>query len=72
MPQDDPQDQPGLALDRRLPHLLEPALRPPSAQLTSTNHPDVTEGDAVRPGGSRRHPGTPGGTPRHPPELKRT
>jgi len=44
-------------MERRLHHLLEPALRPPRAQLTSANCPTDREGDAFRPGGSRRRPG---------------
>jgi hypothetical protein len=37
-PQADPQAQPGLALEKRVPHLLAAALRPPCTRLTSTDH----------------------------------
>ena len=40
--QRDPGDQPGLALEGGLPHLLAAALRPASTRLTSTNHPSCT------------------------------
>ena len=37
--------------------MLEPVPRPARAQLTSANRPDDTEGDPVRPRGSRGRPG---------------
>ena len=39
-----PQDQPRLALERRVPHLLAAAVRPASTRLTGTNH----HGNAIR------------------------
>ncbi len=39
-----PEDQPRLALEGRVPHLLAAALRPASTRLTSTNHPSDTKG----------------------------
>ena len=38
-----PEDQPGLALEGGVPHLLAAALRPASTRLTSTNHPQRHE-----------------------------
>jgi hypothetical protein len=62
-----PEDQPGLALERRVPHLLAAALRPVSTRLISTNQPSGTEGATARRGRSRCAPGHPGTTTRPPP-----
>ena len=51
------EDQPRLALEGRVPHLLAAALRPASTRLTSTNHPSDTEGGPPRRGRSRCAPG---------------
>ena len=52
-----PEDQPGLALERRVPHLLATALRPASTSLTSTTSPSDAKGDTARRGRSRCAPG---------------
>ena len=59
-----PEDQPGLALERRVPHLLAPAMHPASTRMTSTNHPSGTKGGMAGAVGARAHPGTPGDRPR--------
>ena len=66
-----PEDQPGLALEGRVPHLLAAALRPASTRLTSTNQPSDTEGGTARRGRSRCVPGHPGHTARPSPEANR-
>src|SRR5260370_35357983 len=38
-PPPDPENQPGLAVEERVPHLLAAHLRPARARLTSTSHP---------------------------------
>jgi hypothetical protein len=53
-------------MERRLHHLLEPALRPPRTQLTSASYPVDTEGDTFRPCGSRCRPGHAGQHPTPP------
>jgi hypothetical protein len=65
-PEAEPEDQPGLAMERRVHHLLEPVLRPARTRLTSANHPDDTKGDAFRPRGSRCRPGHAGQHPTPP------
>ena len=67
-----PEDQPGLALEGRVPHLLAAALRPARTRLTSTNHPSDTKGDHPGAVGAGAHPGTPGSTTRPPRESKQT
>src|SRR4029077_5239368 len=52
-----PEDQPGLAVEGRAPHLLAAALPPASTHLTSTNHPSDTKGGTARRGRSRCAPG---------------
>jgi hypothetical protein len=73
-PQADPQDQPGLALERRVHHLLEPAVRTPCTRLTSTISPSHTEGGPPRHSRSRRGPGHTGQprlpTPRSQTDMK--
>jgi hypothetical protein len=51
-PRTRPDDQPGLALEGRVPHLLAAALRPASTRLTSTISPSDTD----RAGAARRPP----------------
>ena len=53
-------DQPGLALEGRVPRLLAAALRPASTRLTSTISPSDTKGGTARRGRSRCAPGHPG------------
>ena len=67
-----PEDQPGLAMEGRVPHLLAAALRPARTRLTSTNHPATRK--ETHPGavGAGAHPGTPGTTRRHRPDSKQT
>jgi hypothetical protein len=52
-----PQDQPRLALEGGLPHLLAAPLGPASTRLTSTNRPSCMRGGPARPGRSRCAPG---------------
>jgi hypothetical protein len=52
-----PEDQPGLALERRVPHLLAAAMRPASTRMTSTNHPTVTKGGMAGAVGAGADPG---------------
>ena len=59
-PRAHPQDQPGLALERRVPHLLAAAVRPASTRLTSTISISDTRGGTARRGRSRCAPGHPG------------
>jgi len=70
-PRTDPEDQPGLALEGRIPHLLAAALHPAGTRMTSTNHPATpkeTQSGAV---GAGAHPGTPGSTAQPSPEANR-
>ena len=74
-PAANPEDQPELAMEGRVPRLLATALHPASAGLTSTNHPVNARGGPVRPDRSRCSPGHAGqpGQPGHPgPKGKRT
>ena len=66
-PRAHPQDQPGLALEGSVPHLLAAALRPASTRLTSTSNPHETKGGPVRHGRSRCAPGHPGNPAHRPP-----
>ena len=59
-PRAHPQDQPGLALEGGVPHLLAAAVRLAGTHLTSTNHLSDTKGDTARRGRSRCAPGHPG------------
>jgi hypothetical protein len=54
-----PENQPRLALDGGLPHLLAAALRPAGTGLTSINRPSCTRGGPPRRGRSRCAPGHP-------------
>ena len=56
-PRAHPQDQPGLALAGRIPHLLAAALRAASTCMTSTNHPVNAKGGPSRRRRSRCAPG---------------
>jgi hypothetical protein len=67
-----PEDQPGLALEGRIPHLLAAALRPASTHMTSTISPSDTKGACPGAVGAGAHPGTPGTTTRPPPPAKQT
>ena len=62
-PTANPCHQPRLALDRGLPHLLAPALRPAGTRLTSANHPSPQKGGPPparsEPVRTRAHRGTP-------------
>ena len=71
-PRAHPEDQPGLALERRVPHLLAAALRPARTRLTGTISISYTKGDTARRGRTGADPGTPGTTTRPPPESKQT
>ena len=55
-----PEDKPGLALERRVPHLLAAAVCPASTRLTSINYLGDTKGAASGAVGASAHPGTPG------------
>ena len=55
-----PEDQPRLAMDGRLPHLLAAPKRPARTRLTSTNHPVNPKGGTARRSRSRCAPGHPG------------
>ena len=57
-----PQDQPRLAVEGDIPHLLAAAMRPARTRLTSTDHPGGTKGDTPGAVGAGAHPGTPGST----------
>jgi hypothetical protein len=70
-PQTHPQDQPGLAVEGRVPDLLAAALPPARTQLTRINHPSSTEGGPTRRGRSRCAPGHTG-QPRPPPRRSQT
>jgi hypothetical protein len=59
-PRAHPEDQPGLALEGRVPRLLAAALRPARTRLTSTISPGDTRGGTARRGRSRCAPGHPG------------
>jgi Transposase DDE domain group 1 len=67
-----PQDQPRLALEGGLPHLLAAAVRPACTRLTTTNRPSCTKGGAPRRGRSRCDPGTPGATAQPAPAARQT
>ena len=67
-----PQDQPQLALEGGVPHLLAAAVRPARTRLTSTNHHGNAKGEPSRRRRSRCAPGTPGTTARPSPTAKRT
>jgi hypothetical protein len=69
---DRPEDQPRLALERRVPHLLEAALRPASTRLTSTDYPANAKGGQSGAVGAGASPGTPGSTVRPHAETKQT
>ena len=58
-PPADPEDQPRLAMERRLPRLLAAALHAARTRLTSTNHPSGKKGGTIRRGRSRCAPGHP-------------
>ena len=66
----DPQDQPRLALEGRVPHLLAAALRTARTRLTSTNNPSDAKGGPPRRGRSRCAPGHPGNTAHPRPQSK--
>ena len=71
-PAANPEDQPELAMEGRVPRLLATALHSASTSLTGTNHPVDARGGPVRPGRSRCSPGQ-AGQPEHPgPKEKRT
>jgi len=59
-PRAHPQDQPRLALEGRVPHLLAAAVRAARTRMTSTNRPVNAKGGRPARVGAGAHPGTPG------------
>ena len=71
-PPANPEDQPRLALEGLVPHLLAAALRPARTRLTSTTSPSGERNTSPGAVGTGAHPGTPGTTTRPPPPAKQT
>ena len=67
-PRTRPENQPRLALEGSVPHLLAAALLPARTRLTSPDHPSGKKGDAARRGRSRCAPGHTGHPAHHPPQ----